>query len=198
MPLGKLRVGASCLVALSIAGFVHAAAPERGATALPAPAAPHEDRLSGRDIYERVLENRFASYIQESALISGDKAGNDQETRLRMWFKSFRDENGGPTEGDLLSKTLVKYTYPFELRHSGYLIINRLDRPNDQFVYLSSHRRVRRVNLRGEAVFGTDFSFEDVIPRELEHAAYQRLPDELLDGVPTFVVEAIPNSEMRS
>ena len=43
-----------------------------------------------------------------------------------------------------------------------------------------------------------DFSFEDVIPRELEHAAYQRLPDELLDGVPTFVVEAIPNSEMRS
>jgi hypothetical protein len=110
-----------------------------------------EAELTGRDVYERVLENRFSSYLQESVLVSGDRAGNDQETRLRMWFKSFRSRDGEARSGDLLSKTLVKYTHPFDIRHSGYLIINNLDRPSDQFVYLPSHRRVRRVNLRGEA-----------------------------------------------
>jgi hypothetical protein len=77
-----------------------------------------------------------------------------------MTWKNFR-ENDEPVRG-VLSKTLVKYTHPFDLRFSGYLIVNNHQRHNDQFVYLNSSRRIRRVNLRGEAVFGTDFTFEDV------------------------------------
>jgi hypothetical protein len=154
--------------------------------------------LDGEAVYSRVLENRFDSYIQLSSLVSGDRAGNDQETRLRMWFQSYR--NGDRLEGEphALSKTLVKYTHPFDVRHSGYLIINNDQRPNDQFVYLATNRRVRRVNLRGEAVFGTDFSFEDVIPKELGDADYTRLADSTVDGVPCFVVQAVPRPYRRS
>lgn len=162
-----------------------------------APAIP-DSELTGRDIYERVLRNRFDAYTQHSSLVSGDRGGNSQETRLRMSFKNFRGADRKPLDGVLLSKTLVKYEHPFELRHTGYLVINNLDRPNDQFVYLATHRRVRRVNLRGEAVFGTDFSFEDVVPRELEDAAYSRVEDEVLNGVPVFVVDAVPKDLMRS
>lgn len=146
-----------------------------------------------------MLENRFRTYVQTSRLVSGDRAGNEQRTRLKMWFRSFReggDEHGA--EESVLSKTLVKYTDPFDLRHSGYLIIHHDGRPSDQFVYLASNRRVRRVSLRGEAVFGTDFSFEDVVPRELEDADYERLPDTVLDGVPCFVVEAVPKPHAKS
>jgi len=159
---------------------------------------PPLEALDGREVYNRVLENRFDSYVQLSSLISGDRAGNDQETRLRMWFKSFRDGNRPESEPDTLSKTLVRYTYPFDIRHSGYLIINNEQRPNDQFVYLATNRRVRRVNLRGEAVFGTDFSFEDVIPKELDDADYRRLPDGVVNGVPCFVVEAVPKPYRHS
>ncbi|MGH0035231.1 MAG: outer membrane lipoprotein-sorting protein [Myxococcota bacterium] len=159
---------------------------------------PPLGELDGRAIYNRVLENRFRSYIQLSSLVSGDRAGNDQETRLRMWFKSFQNGTLREAEPYTLSKTLVKYTHPFDVRHSGYLIINNDERPNDQFVYLATNRRVRRVNLRGEAVFGTDFSFEDVIPKELGDADYTRLPDSTVNGVPCFVVEAIPKPYRRS
>jgi hypothetical protein len=157
---------------------------------------PPAAELTGEDIYARVLENRFDSYIQLSSLISGDRAGNDQETRMRMWFKSYR--NGDKPEPYTLSKTLVKYTHPFDVRHSGYLIINKDQLPNDQFVYLNTNRRVRRVNLRGEAVFGTDFSFEDVIPKELGDADYARMPDGTVDGVPCFVIQAVPKPYRRS
>lgn len=152
---------------------------------------PPDPDLSGQDIYARVLANRFDSFSQESLLASGDEAGRVQETRLRMHFMDFRDAENQPRRG-VLSKTLVQYTHPFDLRHAGYLVIQNDRRESDQFVYLPARRQTVRVNLRGEAVFGTDFSFEDVIPRELEDASYERLPDAPIDGLPTYVVQATP------
>ncbi|MCG8590626.1 MAG: outer membrane lipoprotein-sorting protein [Proteobacteria bacterium] len=157
---------------------------------VPKPAADSE--LTGRDIYKRVLDNRFESYIKTSTLMSGDRGGNTQDTRLRMWFQSLRREDGSPGDRNVLSKTLVKYLDPFDIRHTGYLVIHNSDRDSDQFIYLASQRRVRRVNLRGETVFGSDFSLEDILPRELEHATYKRLDDTDVHGVPCFLVEAVP------
>ena len=198
MTAGAFLLVGSWAMTWALAGASHSSSSPEDSGLAPVSHDSPDAKLSGRDIYERVLENRFSSYIQQSALRSGDQAGNTQETRLRMWFKSFREDGQEPTDDGLLSKTLVKYTHPFDLRHSGYLVINNLDRPSDQFVYLASRRRVQRVSLRGEAVFGSDFSFEDVIPKEIEDALYERRNDEVLDGVPCFVIDAMPNDQMNS
>ncbi|MCP5120025.1 MAG: outer membrane lipoprotein-sorting protein, partial [bacterium] len=161
--------------------------------AAPPAEAPAEDattpqsELTGRELYQRVLDHRFESYIQHSNLLSGDRGGATQISKLRMTWKSFRE-----LEKSVLSRSLVKYVDPFDLRFSGYLIQNNAARANDQFVYLAASRRVRRVNLRREAVFGTDFTFEDVVPREIEDGDYARLPDKVVEGVPTYVVEITP------
>ena len=153
--------------------------------------------LSGRDIYQCVLDNRFESYVQHSKLLSGDRGGSTQESQLRMTWSSFRDPEGEPGAG-VLSKTLVKYLEPFDLRYSGYLIINNHARPNDQFLYLATSRRIRRVNLRREAVFGTDFTFEDLVPREIEDGDYQRLADKVVQNTTAYVVEIIPKEHAES
>ena len=153
--------------------------------------------LSGRDIYQCVLDNRFDAYVQDSKLLSGDRGGSAQESRFRMTWSSFRDPEGEPSDG-VLSKTLVKYVDPFDLRFSGYLIIHNHARPNDQFVYLATSRRIRRVNLRREAVFGTDFTFEDLVPREIEDGDYRRLPDKVVQGTTTYVVEITPREHADS
>jgi hypothetical protein len=157
------------------------------------PAASDDAKLTGHDIYDRVLSNRFESFSQDTQLISGDRGGRQQESRLQLTWQSFRDENGQPTRG-VVSKTLVKYVYPFDVRFSGYLVISNHERLNDQFVYYPSRRKVVRVNLRSEAVFGTDFSYEDVIPREIEESEYQRVADETVSGIPVYVVEVVPKS----
>jgi len=154
--------------------------------------------LTGRDIYQRVLDNSFDSLIQESTLVSGDRGGNAQESRFKMWFQDLRDAEANQPTGATIARTLVQYTHPFDIRYSGYLILSRLDEVNDQFVYLSSQRRVKRVNLRGEAVFGTDFSFEDILPRHIEDADYTRLGDEPANGSDCFVIEAIPKDHSLS
>ena len=207
-PLSLLRAYRSLLLApLSLLLVVLPASGEEPAAppsvdAAP-PAAMAEDavspntRLTGREIYQCVLDNRFDSYVQASKLLSGDRGGASQESKLRMTWRSFRDEDGEPTAG-VLSKSLVKYTDPFDLRYSGYLIVNNNSRPNDQFVYLNSSRRIRRVNLRREAVFGTDFTFEDIVPREIEDGDYERQPDKTHAGRPVYVVEVTPKEHAES
>ena len=152
-----------------------------------------QDLLTGRQIYQCVLDNRFDSYVQDARLESGDRGGETQISRLRMTWRSFRE-----SEKSVLSRTLVKYLDPFDLRFSGYLIQNNRERANDQFVYLAASRRVRRVNLRREAVFGTDFTFEDVVPREIEDGDYRRLPDRVENGTPVYVVEVTPREHTDS
>jgi hypothetical protein len=187
------NLASHALLGLALVAAAHAAAARENPAAAPLRAAEDavspDAGLTGRDIYQCVLDNRFESYVQTSLLISGDRGGSVQESRLRMTWRSFRDE--GDKER-VLSKTVVRYSDPFDLRNSGYLIINNEARPNDQFVYLASTRRIRRVNLRREAVFGTDFTFEDIVPREIEDGEYRRLPDAAVDGKSAFVVEVVP------
>jgi outer membrane lipoprotein-sorting protein len=187
---------ASTLALLLLAAGARAPAAKEAPAPKPAPqpaaaAAGDSAALTGRDIYDRVLRNRFDSFSQETQLISGDRGGREQESRLQLIWQSFRDREGRPTRG-VVSKTLVKYVYPFDVRFSGYLVIANHERSNDQFVYYPSRRKVVRVNLRSEAVFGTDFSYEDVIPREIEESEYERVADETVSGIPVYVIEVVP------
>jgi hypothetical protein len=193
LPPCRLRRPSSC-VPILISVLLALLVPTPARTAEDAPAS---DGKTGREIYDEVIDNRFERFRQNARLVSGNRADNAQESRMTVLWKSFRDAADEPVDG-VFSKTIVRYTHPFDLRHSGYLVINNADRGDDQFVYLNSRRRVRRVNLRGEAVMGSDFSFEDVIPREIEDATYDRLPDEVLDGVPSYVIEITPGPNSNS
>jgi hypothetical protein len=163
--------------------------------ALPSAGPAPDPSLTGEEIYERVAANRFRSSIQDVAFFSSDAGGAEQETRITLTFENWKERPGA---NGTLSKTKIVYNHPFEVRNTTYLIIDNRDRPNDQFIYLNSRRRVRRVNLRGENLFGTDFSFEDVVPKELEDSTYRRLPDAQIQGVPVYVVEATPKPDAES
>jgi outer membrane lipoprotein-sorting protein len=189
---GWLALTAAGLAWALVAPGAARAGEARAAVAEIPPPPADDSQLTGRDIYDRVTGNRFTSLVQESTLTSADRGGHTLTTKLEMHWQDFRGKDGKPERG-ILSKTLVKYSYPFDIRYSGYLVIHNDGRANDQFVYLPERRKVVRVNLRSEAIFGTDFSFEDVLPHEAQDATYERREDTEIDGVPAFTVEAIPS-----
>jgi len=184
-----IRRGAAAALLALAAGLARAEAA--------APAPSPSDALSGEEIYARVLQNRLRSFSEESRLLSADRTGREQETRLRMHWKDFRDERGEP-QGGVLSKAVVRYTHPTDIRFAGYLVQANAGREADQFVYYPSKRRIARVSLRNEAVHGTDFSLGDLIPRELEDATYQRQPDAEFGGLACYVVELVPRAKANS
>ncbi|MDH3212740.1 MAG: outer membrane lipoprotein-sorting protein [Myxococcales bacterium] len=164
--------------------------------ASPADETPQAE-LTAREIYRRVLRNRFDSAVQELFVVSSDRAGNEQGLRMRQLWKRY-PEGSDAYEKGVLSRTIVRYLEPPDLRKTGYLVINKQDRPSDQFIYLESQRRVRRINLRSQTVVGTDLSIEDLVPRELDDADYARTRDTEVDGTPCFVVDATPRADMES
>ncbi len=151
------------------------------------------DNLTGLALCEKILQNRFQAFTQTMSMRSGDESGNFQRVKVRLKYKRF-----DPTQKGIISKTITKYSEPNDVRHLGYLIINKEKGQDDQFVYRPSTRKVRRINVRGESVAGTDFAFEDLVPFECEDATHHRLKDETLEGVDTFVITMVPKPSTES
>ena len=153
--------------------------------------------LSGRDIYERYLDNRIHSAVQHQRVISTDPGGSTQTTRFWIRWKDFRNSDGKPVDG-VVNKTLIKFSEPFDMRHTGYLIIVADDYSRQQWVYQPSSRRIRRVNVTDANVGGSDLSFNDLGFSDIDDADYERLPDEEVGGIAVYVVEATAKAQVMS
>ena len=153
-------------------------------------ALPEGGSLTGKELYSRFLKNRLHSAIQHQRTISRDPGGNEQESRFWVRWRDYRDDEDKPVD-DIINKTLVKFKEPFDMKGTAYLMVVRADRAAEQWVYRPSDRRVRRVKMRGgSGVGGTDFSWDDIAFQNIEDADYERLPDEVVRGIPVYVVVA--------
>ncbi len=164
-------------------------------------ALPEGSALTGHEIYDRLFKNRkrLRTVLQSGRILSKDPAGNPQEIRFQLKAKDYRDAEDHSVDG-LHSKVLIVLTGPRDLERTGYLYVHRTDRADDQFIYSPLRKRSARTNIRGQTVAGTDFSFDDFLAAldDLEDATYRRLPDEVVDGVPCYVVEADMKPGSRS
>jgi hypothetical protein len=146
--------------------------------------------LAARDIYARALENRLESSIQELTAVS-TRGALRLPIRVQMIWRRYLDGSEEAADG-IRSRLVLRYLEPPEMRRTGYLLVDRREGPDDQFVYLRSLRRVRRVNLRRATLAGTDLSLEDLVPRELDEATFRRARDHRVGQAPCFVVEVLP------
>jgi hypothetical protein len=153
------------------------------------------DALSGRNIYQRVLDNKLDTSYQEQRIISSDPGGSTQLLGFWSRFKDFR-ELGKAERGEVISKTVLKFTDPYDKRETGYLYVEKKGTTNDGYHYSRRREKVMRINTAKESVFGTDFSLDDIsIVRHIDDATYQRHADEELQGVPVWVVEVFHKPE---
>ncbi len=198
------------MVPLAVAsGAAHAAEPARPDEAVTTPSPreledvlPEGAELGGRAIYDRLFKNRkrLRTVVEVGRILSTDPGGNPQQTNFVMRAKDYRNAADEATDG-VFAKVLITLTGPRDLEHTGYLYIHRSDREDDQFMYSPMRKRAARAHMRGQSIAGTDFSFDDFLSTldDLEHATYRRLPDETIDGVSCYVVEAttLPKSKSR-
>jgi hypothetical protein len=152
-------------------------------------ALPEGASLTGREIYERFLENRYRKSLQQMRVVSEDPGGSSQTTVFTVALEDHRDAEDRATDG-VLAKMLIEVSHPFDMRHTAYLMSFNEPGPDDEFVYQPSARRVRRVNLKKTPLMGPDYTFDDVVYHDIENAEYVRLPDAVIGATPVYVVEA--------
>jgi outer membrane lipoprotein-sorting protein len=131
--------------------------------------------------------HRTKSQEYEGDLVVTSKDGKE---RKKSW-KSYRLGYAGD------SKMLIRFTVPPEVKGVGYLSLPRGGKNPDQWLYLPSMKRERRIAAqdRSASFVGTDFNYEDM--EELDHEKYdvKLLADETVAGQECRVVEARPRSE---
>jgi outer membrane lipoprotein-sorting protein len=165
------------------------------ARAIDDPPATAPDGLSGRDIYQRVIDNKLKTSYLEHKMISTDPGGSVQSLWFWSRFKDLRTPESAP-KGTVISKTVMKFTEPFDKRDTAYLFIEKLGTEDEGFHYSRKRERVTRISPAKESIFGTDFSLDDLaVVRHIDDATYERLPDEDVQGKTVWVVDVTHKPE---
>lgn len=141
------------------------------------------------DEARQVLQEAEARHRTKTQQYAGELVvvGRDGKARQKAW-KSYREGYAGD------ARQLIRFVAPPEVRGVGFLSIGRPGKNADQWLYLPSMKRERRIASqdRDASFVGTDFNYEDM--EELDHTKYDvsLKDDESVDGQLCTVIEARP------
>jgi outer membrane lipoprotein-sorting protein len=131
--------------------------------------------------------------VQTIAFITKDRIGAESESKAKLYWKRFDED---------LSRVMVRFLAPVDLRGAGVLLLEKKDRMPDQFMYLPELGRTRRVSTRmmSSSLFGTDFTYEDFtrIQGMATGSSERLLGESEVEGGPTHVIESIPDPDSGS
>lgn len=100
-----------------------------------------------------------------------DRRGRERERALTVLTLK-----GQQNAGDRL---LIRFTFPNDIRGTGFLVWEHPDSEDERFLYLPSLGRVRRIagSEAQESFVGSDFSYEDIGGREFDDYTYALLDE---------------------
>jgi len=95
----------------------------------------------------------------------------DRRARTRDRALTLLTLKGKDTAGDRL---LIRFTYPNDIRGTGFLVWEHPKGEDERFLYLPSLGRVRRIagSEAQNSFVGSDFSYEDIGGREFDDYTY--------------------------
>lgn len=143
---------------------------------------------SGRDIIQRVLdEQEVKSSAMDIQMTIIDKKGQKSVRRIQTLVL---DDNG-------LTKTINLFLEPASVKNTRFLILENEGRDDDQWIYLPSLRKTKRI-AAGEKdgqFMGSDFSYADMSSSvgSVDDSDITLLREEKFDGRDCYIVESIPN-----
>lgn len=146
---------------LSVATLSSAQRPESAAQKGPTPGqTPYDvavkvrDRDTGRDSRAEMRMRLF-----------------DRQGRIRERALTLLTLQGGGGAGD---RTLVRFSYPNDIKGTGLLVWAHEDAEDERFLFLPALGRVRRIagQEKQESFAGSDLSYEDIGGREIDEYTY--------------------------
>lgn len=148
------------------------------------------------------LENRGFEISKEAKL--RDTGWGDSQPSTRMILKNKKGEEDIRNtvsktlevidDGD---KSLTIFQQPRDVKGTAFLSFSHALKPDDQWMYLPSLKRVKRISSRNKSgpFMGSEFSFEDLSSFELEKYTYNFVKEESCQLGNCFVVEQFPKDK---
>jgi len=138
----------------------------------------------------REASHRNEGYGDTTADLTMDLISVDGRTRQRVLSWQIL-ESDNPEDGD---KALTIFHEPRDIAGTGFLSHTHISREDDQWLYLPSLKRVKRIASanKSSAFVGSEFAYEDLLSDEVEKFSYRWIRDEPCGNWQCFVVERVP------
>ena len=146
-----------------------------------------DDAVKGRKIAEEFKQRDRGWADSESELVMILRNARGQQSERRMRTLTFEMQNDG-------DKALTIFDEPRDVRGSAFLSHSHPTAEDDQWLYLPSVKRTRRIASRNKSgpFMASEFAYEDMTSFELEKFAFRYLRDETLNEQLCFVLEQTP------
>lgn len=124
----------------------------------------------------------FRDSIVDLEMVLANRHGEESRRRLRVSTLE------GVSDGD---KSLAVFRAPADVKDTALLTFSRKIGDDDQWLYLPAVARVKRISSANKSgsFAGSEFSYEDLAPQEVERYSYKFLRDETYEGQPCFIIE---------
>ncbi len=155
-------------------------------------ASDDDSALTGKEIVQKVIDKEEpTSSKADVKMILVNKRGDKRIREIILYRMEIDD----------LTRTMIRFLKPDDVRGTGFLVRERKNEDDEQFLYLPALGKVKRIasSQKSSSFMGTDFTYEDLQSTDLrEDDEHKRLADETINGQDCYVVETIPSKERDS
>ena len=129
----------------------------------------------------------FGDWSAELRMVLNNRQGEVSERRLHIRGL----ENTDPADGD---RTLIVFDLPPDVKGTALLSHTHIGQPDDQWLYLPSLARVKRISSSNKSgpFMGSEFAYEDFTSQEVARYTYRWLRDEPCGERTCWVIERHP------
>jgi hypothetical protein len=155
----------------------------------------HSFGLTGEEVAMEVEKARRGFLDSKSKLVMTLINASGAKSLREMSNKMLEKPKASKTEGD---KSIIVFLSPADVKGTGLLTYERLDREDDQWLYLPALRRIKRIASKNKSgsFMGSEFAYEDVTAQSVEKYTYSdAVIEETINGIPCYRYERYPKSK---
>jgi hypothetical protein len=146
--------------------------------------------MTGRQIMEKQEElHKVTTEYGEETMILVDRKKNKTIRKIKRYSKDF---------GNDLSKFLLVFLEPKDVRGTALLTWNKKGGKADQWLYMPATKKLQRIakGSKKQYFMGTDFTYEDMEPEDVDNYKYTVARSETVKvskkDYECWVIEAVP------
>ena len=147
-----------------------------------------QEKGMGIFMESKARDTGWEDFTADMLMTLRNEQGQKSEREVKM--KSLEQLDDG-------DKSITMFNKPKDVRGTTFLSYSHPVGADDQWLYLPSLKRVKRISSRNKSgpFMGSEFSFEDLGSFEIEKYSYKYLEDEVIEGMDNYKVEQYPLDE---
>ncbi len=135
----------------------------------------------------KVREKGYQNYSADMKMVLISVSGKEKTRDLRIINREMKEDG---------EQSLAIFNSPADVKGTIFLSHTHIDEDDDQWLYLPSLKRVKRISPRSKVApfMGSEFSYEDLSSYEVKKYTYKYISEVKLNGVACFVLDRFPKN----